>query len=139
MMKWMMMIRNLGYGGYKNLRMRIIKCSFHLNIHLTFRFHIVVSQFPFDNLFWILNLELGTQNLENISICVDKYFGIWLLIELFRYIRSKLKYICFVSIDLVMYDMQITSYDANLSFLMDEFKIYVIIQYTKSLLMHFLL
>ena len=38
-----------------------------------------------------------------------------------------------------MYDMQITSYDANLSFLMDEFKIYVIIQYTKSLLMHFLL
>ena len=42
-MKWMMMIRNLGYGGYKNLRMRIIKCSLHLNSHLTFRFHIVVS------------------------------------------------------------------------------------------------
>ena len=60
--------------GYKKLRIRIIKCSFHLNIHLAFRFHILVSQFPFDNLFWILNLE-------NISICVDKYFGIWLLIK----------------------------------------------------------
>ena len=42
MMKLMMMIRNLG-GGYKNLRMRIIKCSLHLNIHLAFGFHIVVS------------------------------------------------------------------------------------------------
>ena len=32
-----------------------------------------------------------------------------------------------------MYDMQITSYDVNLSFFMDEFIIYVIIQQTKSL------
>ena len=38
-----------------------------------------------------------------------------------------------------MYDMQITSYDANLSFFMDEFIIYVIIQHTKSLSMCFLL
>ena len=30
-------------GGYKNSRMRIIKCSLHLNIHLAFGFHIVVS------------------------------------------------------------------------------------------------
>ena len=37
-----------------------------------------------------------------------------------------------------MYDMQITSYDANLSFFMDEFIIYVIIQHTKLLLMCFL-
>ena len=29
---------------------------------------------------------------------------------------SKLKYICFVSIDLVTYDLKITSYDATLSF-----------------------
>ena len=35
--------------------------------------------------------------------------------------------------------MQITSYDANLSFFKDEFIIYVIIQHTKSLLMYFLL
>ena len=60
-------------------------------------------------------------------------------IELFRYIESKLKYICFVSIDLAMYNMQITSYNANLSFFMDEFIIYVIIQHTKSLSMCFLL
>ena len=38
-----------------------------------------------------------------------------------------------------MYDMQITSYDANLYFFMDEFKIYVIIQHTKPLSMCFLL
>ena len=38
-----------------------------------------------------------------------------------------------------MYDLQITSYDANLSFFIDEFKIYVIVQHTKSLLMRFLL
>ena len=38
-----------------------------------------------------------------------------------------------------MYDMQITSYDANLSFLMDKFIIYVIIQYAKPLLLCFLL
>ena len=37
-----------------------------------------------------------------------------------------------------MYDMQITSYNANLSFFMDEFIIYVIIQHTKLLLMCFL-
>lgn len=29
--------------GYKKPRMRIIKCSLHLNIHLTFRIHILVS------------------------------------------------------------------------------------------------
>ena len=46
-------------GSYKKLRMRIIKCSLHLNIYLTFRFHILVSQFPFDKLFWILNLDFG--------------------------------------------------------------------------------
>ena len=38
-----------------------------------------------------------------------------------------------------MYDMQITSYNANLSFFMDEFIIYVIIQHTKLLSMCFLL
>ena len=38
-----------------------------------------------------------------------------------------------------MYDMQITSYDANLSFYMDEFIIYMIIQHTKLLSMYFLL
>ena len=32
-----------------------------------------------------------------------------------------------------MYDIQITSYDANLSFFMDEFIIYVIIQSIKAL------
>ena len=32
-----------------------------------------------------------------------------------------------------MYDMQITLYDANLCYFMDEFIIYVIIQHTKSL------
>ena len=77
--------------------------------------------------------------MENITIFVDKYFGTWLLIKhllnFFRYIGSKLKYICFISIDLAMYDMQITSYDANLSFFMDEFIIYVIIQHTKLLSM----
>ena len=52
---------------------------------------------------------------------------------------SKLKYICFVSIDLAIYDMQITSYDANLSFFKNEFIIYVIIQHTKLLSMYFLL
>ena len=62
-----------------------------------------------------------------------------MFIELFRYIGSNLKYIYFVSIDLAIYDMQITSYDANLSFFMDEFIIYVIIQRTKSLSMCFLL
>ena len=30
-------------NGYKNPRMGIIKCSFHLNIHLAFGFHILVS------------------------------------------------------------------------------------------------
>ena len=50
-------------------------------------------------------------------MCFDKYFDIWLLIKhVLKYIGSKLKYICFVSIDLAMYNMQITSYDANLSF-----------------------
>ena len=38
-----------------------------------------------------------------------------------------------------MYDMQITLYDANLSFFMDKFIIHVIIQRTKSLSMCFLL
>ena len=38
-----------------------------------------------------------------------------------------------------MYDMQITSYDANLSFFMNEFIIYVITQHTESLSMCFLL
>ena len=38
-------------------------------------------------------------------------------IELFRYIGSKLNYNCFISINVAMYDMQITSYDANLCFL----------------------
>ena len=76
-------------------------------------------------------------------ICFDKYFGTYLVanftfIELFKYIGSKLKYIYFVSIDLAIYDMQITSYDANLIFL-DEFIIYVIIQHIKSLSMYFLL
>ena len=37
----------------------------------------------------------------------------------------------------MMYDMQITSYDANLSFFMDKFIIYVIIQHTKPLSMCF--
>ena len=113
--------------------MRIIKCSLHLNIHLAFQFHIVVSQFPFVNLFWISNLELKTWKI--FSICFDKYFGIWLLNikHLLKYIGSKLKYICFVSIDLAIYETQITSYDANLSFFMDEFIIYVIIQHTKPL------
>ena len=37
-----MMIMNLD-GGYKNLRMKIIKCPLHLNIHLAFGFYIVVS------------------------------------------------------------------------------------------------
>ena len=60
-------------------------------------------------------------------------------IELFRYIGSKLKYICFVSIDVVMYDMQITLDDANLSFFIDEFKTYVIVQHTKLLTIYFLL
>ena len=39
----------------------------------------------------------------------------------------------------MMYDMQITLYDATLSFLRDEFIIYVIIQHTKPLSMCFLL
>ena len=38
-----------------------------------------------------------------------------------------------------MYDMQIISYDANVSFFMDEFIIYVIIQHTNPLSMCFLL
>ena len=38
-----------------------------------------------------------------------------------------------------MYNMKITSYDANLSFFMDEFIIYVIIEHTKLLLMCLLL
>ena len=38
-----------------------------------------------------------------------------------------------------MYDMQITSYDANLSSFTDEFIIYVIIQHTNPLSMCFLL
>ena len=59
--------------------MKIIKCSFHLNIHLAFGFHIVVSLVSFANLFWILNLELRTWKI--FSIYVDKYFGIWLLIK----------------------------------------------------------
>ena len=107
--------------------MRIIKCSLHLNIHFAFGFHIVVCYFPFANLFWISNLELRTWKI--FSICFDKYFGIWLLNikHLLKYNGSKLKYICFISIDLAMYEMQITSYDANLSFFMDEFIIYVII------------
>ena len=58
--------------------MGIIKCSLHLNIHLAFGFHIVVS-FPFCNLFWISNLELRTWKI--FSIYFDKYFGIWLLIK----------------------------------------------------------
>ena len=62
-----------------------------------------------------------------------------MFIEFFRYIGSKLKYICFISIDLTIYDMQIISYDANFSFFIDEFIIYVIIQYTKLLSMCFLL
>ena len=37
-----------------------------------------------------------------------------------------------------MYDMQITLYDANLSFFMDKFIIYVIIQHTKSYMLHFI-
>ena len=84
-------------------------------------------------------MELRTWKI--FSICFDKYFGIWLLNikHLLKYIGSKLKYNCFVSIDLVMYDMQITSYNANLSFFMDEFITYVIIQHTKSLSMCFLL
>ena len=74
-------------------------------------------------------------------ICFDKYFGIWLLNikNLLKYTGSKLKYICSVNIDLAMYDMQITSYDANLFFFWDEFIIYVIIQPTKSLSTCFLL
>ena len=36
-----------------------------------------------------------------------------------------------------MYDMQITSYDANICFLMEKFTIYLIIQHTKSLSMSF--
>ena len=38
-----------------------------------------------------------------------------------------------------MYDMQIISYDTNLSFFIDEFIIYMIIQHTKPLSMYFLL
>ena len=38
-----------------------------------------------------------------------------------------------------MYNMQTTSYNANLSFFMDELLIYMIIQHTKSLSMCFLL
>ena len=96
--------------------MRIIKCSLHLNIYFTFGFHIVVSYFPFANLFWISNFKLRTWKI--FSICFDKYFGIWLLNikHLLKYNGSKLKYICFIIIDLAMYEMQITSYDANLSF-----------------------
>ena len=30
-------------SGYKNPKMGIIKCSLHLNIHLAFGFHILVS------------------------------------------------------------------------------------------------
>ena len=83
-------------------------------------------------------MELRTWKI--FSICFDKYFGIWLLIKhVLKYIRSKFKYICFVSIDLAMYGMQIISYDANLSFFIDEFIIYVIIQDTKTLSMCFLL
>ena len=59
-------------------------------------------------------------------------------IKLFRYTGSKFKYICFVSIDVAMYDMKITSYNRNLCFFMDKFTIYVIIQHTKSLSMCFL-
>ena len=36
-----------------------------------------------------------------------------------------------------MYDTQITLYDVNLSFFMDKFIIYVIIQHTKQLSMCF--
>ena len=36
-----------------------------------------------------------------------------------------------------MYNMQITSYDANLSFFINEFIIYVIIQHSKQLSMCF--
>ena len=57
----------------------MIKCSLHLNIYLAFGFHIVISQFPFANLFWNLNLELRTWKIY--SICVDKYFGTWLPIK----------------------------------------------------------
>jgi len=42
MMKWIMMIRTVVIT-YKNLKIKIIKCSLYLNIHLTFGFHIVVS------------------------------------------------------------------------------------------------
>ena len=98
--------------------MRIIKCSLHLNVHLTFGFHIVVSYFPFANLFCILNLEFRTWKI--FSICFDKYFGIWLLIkyllDFLDTLGQNLNIICFISIDLAMYDMQITSYEANLSF-----------------------
>ena len=62
-----------------------------------------------------------------------------LALELFRYIESKFKYICFVSIDVAIYDMQIVSYDANLCFFMDKITIYVIIQHSKLLSMCFLL
>ena len=44
-------------------------------------------------------------------------------IKLFRYTGSKFKYICFVSIDVAMYDMKITSYNRNLCFFMDTFTI----------------
>ena len=30
-------------SDYKNPRIRIIKCSLHLNIHLVFGFHILVN------------------------------------------------------------------------------------------------
>ena len=76
-----------------------------------------------------------------IFLCVDKYFGIWLLI---KHILNFLNILgqnlnIFVSlVDLTMYDMQITSYYGNFSFFMDEFIINVIIQHTKSLLMCFL-
>ena len=87
-----------------------INCSLHLDIHLAFGFHILVSWFSFDNLFWILNLELGTWNLFSCVLINILLFGCQLNVG------SKLKYICFINIDVVMYDMQIASYDANLCF-----------------------
>ena len=74
--------------------MRIIKCSFHLNIHFAFGFHIVVSQFPFANLFWISNLKLITWKI--FSICFDKYFGIWLLIKHLLKLELSIWYLDFI-------------------------------------------
>ena len=105
-------------SGYKNFRMKMIKCSLHLNIYLTFGFHIVVNQFPFANLFWILNQELKTWKIY--STCVDKYFGTWLLIKyllnFLDILGQNLNIFVLLAIYIAMYDMQITSYNANLHF-----------------------